>query len=54
MKKVVSIALCGALLVGCGMSNLGKGALIGTSAGAAVSAGIGRQMVKEAESGKLN
>ena len=41
MKKVVSIALCGALLVGCGMSNLGKGALIGTSAGAAVGAGIG-------------
>ena len=41
MKKIISIVLCGALIVGCGMSNLGKGALIGTGAGAAVGAGIG-------------
>ena len=31
-----------------------KGALIGTGAGAAVGAGIGRQMVKEAETGKAS
>ena len=41
MKKIVSIFLCGALIVGCGMSNLGKGSLIGTGAGAAIGAGIG-------------
>jgi len=41
MKKFVSIVLCGALIVSCGISNLGKGALIGTGAGAAIGAGIG-------------
>ena len=41
MKKILSYFLCGALIVGCGMSNLGKGSLIGTGAGAAIGAGIG-------------
>jgi len=41
MKKIVSFVLCGALIVGCGMSNLGKGTLIGSGAGAAIGAGIG-------------
>ena len=41
MKKIASILLCGALIVGCGMSNLGKGTLIGSGAGAAIGAGIG-------------
>ena len=41
MKKFASILLCGAILVGCGMSNLGKGALIGSGAGAALGAGVG-------------
>ena len=41
MKKIASFALCGLLIVGCGMSNLGKGSLIGTGAGAVLGAGIG-------------
>jgi len=41
MKKILSFVLCGALLVGCGMSKTGSGALIGTGAGAAIGAGIG-------------
>ena len=41
MKKIISLALCGALLVGCGMSKTGSGALIGSGAGAALGAGIG-------------
>ena len=41
MKKIASILLCGTLIVGCGMSNLGKGTLIGSGAGAAIGAGIG-------------
>ena len=41
MKKILSILVCGALLVGCGMSKTGSGAIIGTSAGAAIGAGIG-------------
>ena len=41
MKKFASYLLCGLLIVGCGMSNLGKGSLIGTGAGAAIGAGIG-------------
>lgn len=41
MKKFASILLCGAILVSCGMSNMGKGSLIGAGAGAALGAGIG-------------
>ena len=41
MKKFASILLCGALLVSCGISNLGKGALIGSGAGAVIGAGVG-------------
>ena len=41
MKKIASILLCGILVVGCGMSNLGKGSLIGSGAGAILGAGIG-------------
>lgn len=43
MKKILSIALCGLLVfTSCSsMSNLAKGALIGTGAGAAVGAGVG-------------
>ena len=41
MKKILSILVCGALLVGCGMSKTGSGAIIGTSAGAAIGAGLG-------------
>lgn len=41
MKKIASILLCAALVVGCGISNAGKGTLIGSGAGAALGAGIG-------------
>ena len=41
MKKIASILLCGILVMGCGMSNLGKGSLIGSGAGAVLGAGIG-------------
>ncbi len=41
MKKVISILLCGIMVLSCGMSNLGKGSLIGSGAGAALGAGIG-------------
>ena len=41
MKKIASILLCAAMLVGCGISNTGKGTLIGSGAGAALGAGIG-------------
>ena len=41
MKKILSLLVCGALLVGCGMSKTGSGAIIGTSAGAAIGAGLG-------------
>ena len=41
MKKIASILLCGILVMGCGMSNLGKGSLIGSGAGAVIGAGIG-------------
>ena len=41
MKKLVSFLLCGAVLVSCGISNTGKGTLIGSGAGAAIGAGIG-------------
>lgn len=41
MKKVLTAILCGALVVSCGLSNLGRGSLIGSGAGAALGAGIG-------------
>ena len=41
MKKFLSVLLCGTIVLGCGMSNLGKGSMIGTGAGAALGAGIG-------------
>ena len=41
MKKLASYFICSLLIVGCGMSNLAKGSLIGTGAGAALGAGIG-------------
>ena len=42
MKKAILSFFCVAtILSGCGISNTGKGALIGTGAGAAVGAGIG-------------
>lgn len=41
MKKILSILLCGTLIVSCGISNMGKGGLIGSGAGAAIGAGIG-------------
>lgn len=41
MKKFASFLLCGAILVSCGISNTGKGTLIGTGAGAALGAAVG-------------
>ena len=41
MKKYLAIFLCGLILAGCGMSNTGKGSLIGTGAGAGLGAGVG-------------
>ena len=44
MKKLLSVSLCLALLVGatgCNMNNTQKGAVIGSTSGAAVGAGIG-------------
>ena len=41
MKKYLAIILCGLVLAGCGMSNTGKGSLIGTGAGAGLGAGVG-------------
>jgi len=41
MKKFATILVCGAVLVSCGLSNLGKGSLIGSGAGAALGAGVG-------------
>ena len=41
MKKFASILLCCTLIVGCGISNAGKGSLIGSGAGAALGAGLG-------------
>ena len=41
MKKFASILLCCTLIAGCGISNTGKGSLIGSGAGAALGAGIG-------------
>ena len=41
MKKLASILLCCTLIAGCGISNTGKGSLIGSGAGAAIGAGLG-------------
>ena len=41
MKKILSLLVCGALLVSCGMSRTASGSLIGGGAGAALGAGIG-------------
>ena len=41
MKKFATILLCCTLIAGCGISNTGKGSLIGSGAGAALGAGIG-------------
>ncbi len=41
MRKFASLLLCGVLVLGCGISNTGKGSLIGSGAGAALGAGIG-------------
>ncbi len=41
MKKFATILLCCTLIAGCGISNTGKGSLIGTGAGAALGAGLG-------------
>lgn len=41
MKKFLSIILCCSLIAGCGISNTGKGSLIGSGAGAALGAGLG-------------
>lgn len=48
MKKFTTIFLCGAILLSsCGMSNLGKGSLIGSGAGAAIGAGVGYLISKD-------
>ena len=50
MKKFVTIFLCGAMIFSsCGMSNLGKGSLIGSGAGAAIGAGLGYLIGKDAQ-----
>ena len=48
MKKFVLMFLCGTMILsGCGMSNTGKGSLIGSGAGAAIGAGIGYLIGKD-------
>ena len=48
MKKLVLMFLCGTMILsGCGMSNTGKGSLIGSGAGAAIGAGIGYLIGKD-------
>ena len=48
MKKFATILLLGAVLLqSCGMSNLGKGSLIGSGAGAAIGAGVGYLISKD-------
>lgn len=47
MKKVISLLLCGVIVLSCGMSNLGKGSLIGSGAGAAIGAGVGYLIGKD-------
>ena len=48
MKKFVLMFLCGTMIFsGCGMSNTGKGSLIGSGAGAAIGAGLGYLIGKD-------
>ena len=48
MKKFVLMFLCGTMILsGCGISNTGKGSLIGSGAGAALGAGIGYLIGKD-------
>jgi outer membrane protein OmpA-like peptidoglycan-associated protein len=48
MKKYVLMFLCGTMILsGCGMSNTGKGSIIGSGAGAAIGAGIGYLIGKD-------
>ena len=48
MKKYVLMFLCGTMILsGCGMSNTGKGSLIGSGAGAAIGAGLGYLIGKD-------
>jgi len=48
MKKYILMFLCGTMIFsGCGMSNLGKGSLIGSGAGAAIGAGLGYLIGKD-------
>ena len=48
MKKFVLMFLCGTMILsGCGMSNTGKGSLIGSGAGAAIGAGLGYLIGKD-------
>lgn len=48
MKKFATILLLGAVLLqSCGLSNLGKGSLIGSGAGAAIGAGVGYLIGKD-------
>ena len=48
MKKFVLMFLCGTMILsGCGISNTGKGSLIGSGAGAAIGAGIGYLIGKD-------
>ena len=48
MKKFVLYCLCGLMIFsGCGMSNTGKGSLIGSGAGAALGAGLGYLIGKD-------
>ena len=48
MKKFVLMFLCGTMILsGCGMTNTGKGSLIGSGAGAAIGAGLGYLIGKD-------
>ena len=54
MKKYVLMFLCGTMILsGCGMSNMGKGSLIGSGAGAAVGAGIGYLIGKDGKAAAI-
>ena len=48
MKKFVLMFLCGTMILsGCGMTNTGKGPLMGSGAGAAIGAGLGYLIGKD-------